>query len=244
MKYFTKKRENNFLRYNHIIFDLDGTLYDEFDYFRSAFKKISLMIVHDFPEFNEEEIYNDIVDDFTMKGSQYKNFFNYLSHQYYGNDSKGKDFFEIYCSIDADIHLYSDFDHIIKFKESNLITLSIITNGTIIAQKNKIKLLDLHKYFDFICVARELGDDCEKPNSIGYKYILDISHSKVSEVIYVGDNPHNDFQGAKKIGIATVRFLRGEFANIIINDDLVDHTVKNHEELISIIVDNYCGLPS
>lgn len=225
------------MKYKHLIFDLDGTLYDEYDYFKAVLENISAIIMNDNPHLKQTELYNDILADFYSKGTQYKNYFSHISQKYYGDDSRGRYFFSIYCNIEANLQLYPDFLQLVNVLKGEGILMSLLTNGTIEAQKNKIRILKLDQIFDYICVARELGDDWEKPNPDVYKRILDLHNVKTEDSMYIGDNPINDFQGAKELGITTVRLRRGEFKDLFENVNLIDYTIEHFSELLAIIKD-------
>jgi len=223
------------LNYRCIIFDLDNTLYDETEYFIAVFKEISKIISNIIRSKNEKQIYYEILNEFSVKGSQYPNFFLYITKKYNLNEKFHNVFYNIYKNINANMSLYSDAKYILKWLKSEGYLLGLITNGTVESQWNKIRLLNLEKIMDCMCVAREFGIEFEKPNTFPYKYIVKKLKVSPSETIYVGDNPINDFQGAKKIGMTTVRIKRGEFKNLRINVKYIDFEINSFYELRNII---------
>ncbi len=131
--------------------------------------------------------------------------------------------------------MYKDFCEILPTLKRKNFKMAILTNGTIKSQRNKIQLLNLNEYFDLVCIARELGEDYEKPNCAGYRYIIESLNVESKNTIYIGDNPYYDFQGAKELGISTVRLRRGEFKDIEINNHYVDYEIFHYTELLKII---------
>lgn len=79
---------------------------------------------------------------------------------------------------------------------------ALITNGYHELQYSKIKMLSLEEHFDEIIVS---GDyDIFKPD----RGIFDIMRKKLGfepeEMVYVGDNPVNDIEGARSAGWKTM----------------------------------------
>jgi putative hydrolase of the HAD superfamily len=97
-------------------------------------------------------------------------------------------------------------------------------------------LLGIEKYFDSVVYARELGKENEKPNPEAYRVALQALRSKPDETICIGDNPHTDFYGAKKLGVRTVRLIGGEFKDVKLSGEYeADLSVRNLEEFYIII---------
>ena len=224
-----------YLSYKCVIFDMDNTLYDEKDYFKSVFKEMSIIINKYTVNKNENQIYHEILDEFLIKGSQYPNFFLYITKKYNLDKKYHEIFYNIYKSVNANISLHPDAEYILKWLKSENYYIGLITNGTVDAQLNKIKLLNIDKIVDCICVAREFGKELEKPNTFPYEYVIKKLNVMPHETLYIGDNPINDFQGAKKMGIKTIRIRRGEFKDVEINNEYIDYEIHLFYELKNII---------
>jgi len=221
------------LNYKLIIFDLDNTLFDEVDYYSATFREISKIISQKFKIRNEEQIFQEILNEFQSKGSLFPNFFDYIRKMYNLSENYHQIFYGIQKTVKVELNLYDDAVYILDWLKKKEFSLALITNGTIEIQKNKIDLLNLKNKFHYICIARELGE--EKPSTIPYKQTLKIFNIKGDQAIYVGDNPYIDFQGSKELNIMNIRLLRGEFMNLDINNDLVDYFIKDYFELKEII---------
>ena len=76
--------------------------------------------------------------------------------------------------------------------------------GSLSQAQNKIKSLGIEDLFYSIFYARSNGIENEKPSSKSFQMICDYFKCKPSEVIFVGDHPINDIQGAKRFGMTTV----------------------------------------
>jgi putative hydrolase of the HAD superfamily len=117
----------------------------------------------------------------------------------------------LFSAVKTDLKLYPEVESLLQNLKTRKFKLGLLTNGNVETQRNKVSLLKLEKYFDAIIYARDLGVSCEKPNPLAFKAVLAALGSKPEETVYVGDNPHTDFIGAKKLGIKTIRLLDGEF---------------------------------
>jgi len=145
-------------------------------------------------------------------------------------------FFEFYKTVYKPLPLYRDVKEVLFALRKKDYKLGIITNGTVEAQKNKIKCLGIGKFFDEIVYAREFGRECEKPHVKPFIEICKRLKIKPNQIAYIGDNPVTDFSGAKKVGLVTVRILRGAYKEIPSGVD-IDYEIKNLYELLKIKYD-------
>lgn len=78
----------------------------------------------------------------------------------------------------------------------------LITNGDHALQYKKIRMLSLQNCFDEIIVSGDV--DVHKPDREIFDIMRDKFLFKPNEMVYVGDNPINDIDGARKAGWKTV----------------------------------------
>jgi len=222
-----------YLQYKCVVFDIDNTLYDEKEYFEATFGKISNIISKKANNKNAGEICSKILAEFRAHGSQYPKFFLHIAKLFNLNENFHETFYNIHKTVKANIILYPDAQMILDWSRKKELKLGLITNGAIAVQKNKIKLLKLKDLVNYICISRELGE--EKPSIKPYQHVMKRLNTTPENTLYIGDNPHNDFEGAKKLGIRTVRLKRGEFKNIKLNERFIDYNINNFDELKVII---------
>ncbi len=218
-----------------IAFDLDGTIYDPNLYFRPAFKTISKFLAqYRQIQENSASIEKKFWEIKRKKGSMYKKLFNdVLDH--YGIRKRGlvKKIVALFHSSPLDdLKPYKDTSvEIKKFKKNY--KLAVVTHGN---KKNQIRILKkikLFKYFDFIISAKDEGLNKTDPN-LFYKLLK--RRFRLNEIIYVGDNPLTDFSACRKIGIKTVRLLRGEFAKTKVDKKSdAEFYIKDFSKLENII---------
>lgn len=213
-----------------IIFDLDNTLYDVGQYFSGAFKEIAKYLSDKF-HVPEPEIYKKLTALWTEKTSMYPHLFDDLLDIYNGANEI-RDVIKIFNNYNGELTPYQDVVPTLKELRKRNYKLGIITDGDIERQKRKIKLLRLADYFDVIILAKEL--DSKKPSEIPYKEAVNKLNIAPIKSVYTGDNPLLDFEGAKKMGMRTIRILRGEFITIPKNQ-YIDYEINDLNKLLEII---------
>jgi len=213
------------------IFDLDYVLFNEDLYYFAVFEKMSLFLNLDNEKLNLMKkfyIKNKLLSK-DILGDILKNLKLYTPHLQ-------EKFFEFYKTIYKPLPLYRDVKEVLFALRKKDCKLGIITNGTVEAQKNKIKCLGIGKFFDEILYAREFGKGYEKPHVKPFIEICKRLKIKPDQITYIGDNPVIDFSGAKKIGFVTIRILRGAYKEIPSGID-IDYEIKNLYELLEIKYD-------
>jgi len=222
MKYISE----NFKNIQTFIFDLDYVLFNEDLYYFAVFEKVSDFLGLDSRSLN------------LMKKTYKKN--KLISKDILGDILKSlnlytpqlqEKFYEFYKNTYVPLSLYKDAKETLSILRKKNHKLGIITNGTLEAQKNKIKCLGIERFFDEILYAREFGKRYEKPHVKPFIEICKRLKIKPYQSVYIGDNPVIDFIGAKKVGFVTIRVLRGaykEFKSKI----YVDYEINNLYELL------------
>jgi putative hydrolase of the HAD superfamily len=212
-----------------VLFDLDGTLYDEKQFVLSGFREVSKHICSKY-NLNYDEVYKILVSDFEH-GLRRKNF-DFLLEKIKLNENVKK-LVKIYRTHTPNISLYEDAKEILP-KLKKKYKLGIITEGYKKIQENKISILGIKEYFDLITITCAHG----KLNTKLFKKTLDHITVKPKECLYVGDNPARDFLAPKKLGIHTVRVKREANASEAtdLNDICrADYTISNLSTLEVII---------
>lgn len=222
-------------RVSAVIFDLDNVLFNEQDYINAAYRNIAVFLSKHY-RLSEEQVYQKLLSDLQKKTSLYPHLFDDLLADLGLDRAILPEILKIYANTTIKLELYPEAEHLLNALQKQEIKLGLVTNGNVEAQRNKVRLLGIEKYFSTIIYARELGKENEKPNPEVYRITLEASRSKPEETICVGDNPYTDFLGAKKLGIRTVRLLSGEFKSVRLSEEYeADLAVRNLEEFSTII---------
>lgn len=156
--YTDKKIKKILFKYQNIYFDLDHTLYNEYIYLKNSYKSF-------ISKFDLDTNKNKIILDYMLTeliNEKRQNIYRRTKYKFKLTKTKIEDF--LYC-------LRNNHEQIYPFKGSfsllkklldNKIYICLITNGNIIQQKNKIKLLKLTKIFNNNIIFTQ-GEN-KKPN--------------------------------------------------------------------------------
>ena len=129
-------------------FDLDGTLYDEFDFIIQVYSEISILISRYIGE-KSEFIFNHLIEVWLSKGSSYNRIFDdFLSLYDLEIDKKQKiikECLSIFRDFVPSLRLSFRVDFILK-NLSRKYELFLVTDGRGKLQTNKIKKLGIDKF--------------------------------------------------------------------------------------------------
>jgi len=191
-----------------VIFDLDGTLYDEWDYVRGGFREVATYLSSKY-KIDKDKIYGNLWNHFAVNGRGKS--FNFILEKLNLKDETVHNLVTIYHNHTPIIKAYEDALYVIKTLKRNYY-LAMITDGDKRVQKNKLAALNLEGFFNKI-VYTGTKDSENKPSTKPYLQIINSFGVKPNECLCVGDDPTKDFFGAKQLGCITVRILRGENKN-------------------------------
>lgn len=189
-----------------IAFDLDDTLYPEEEYVLSGFRSVAeLMRVR----FKVKNIYMELVKTFS-EGERMRIFNATL-------ERLGIEYDE---SVIQDlIHHYREhFPHIKMFDDALLTLqrlrktyhLALVTDGHLQAQRNKVRALNIEKFFEKIIYTDEYGKEYWKPSTFPFQVVMDHFSVEGYQCAYVGDNVEKDFISPNKLGWLSVQIRRPE----------------------------------
>ena len=181
MNVFFKKLEEANIKF--IGFDMDGTIYDEYDFIVQPYKEISKL----FEEQNEAFDY--MCFKWLEKGSSYNKIFCETFDKFNTHEQSNKDQFiakviTIFRNFEPSLILSSRAKTILEFCKKNFF-LFLITDGNPDLQKKKFLTLGLNNYFDKdrIIFTGEYADEYKKPNKKSIE-LIDIDCEKT---IFFGD---------------------------------------------------------
>lgn len=83
--------------------------------------------------------------------------------------------------------------------------VGLLTNGPIMAQRDKLQTLDWEELFDATVITGEL--ERGKPHPEAFEAIIEALDVAPDEAVYVGDSVEADVAGASEIGIPVVQVL-------------------------------------
>lgn len=87
--------------------------------------------------------------------------------------------------------------------------MGVVTDGYLAPQSNKVKVLNLEKYFQRIIYSDTLGGrEFWRPHPLPFKMIMDEFGGDPKSFVYVADCPLRDFIGPKSLGWQTIQIER------------------------------------
>ena len=209
--------------YKYVFFDLDDTLCNYKLAKEIAREKINTLLkinnirIDDFwiqCNQKEQELMKDFLNGIISKDEyrvrRYKdalvyfkcNKIEYLTHK----------FNEIYMEEgNINIKLFDDVIPFFSYLKKKEIPIAIITNGPSDGQRTKINSLNINKYTNKIYISEEIG--YSKPDKRIFLFVLKELKLKNNEVIMIGDNYKQDYEGARLLNIDSIFLERNNKCN-------------------------------
>ncbi len=186
MKSFINRIENS--AYRCVGFDLDGTIYDEFDFVRQAFIPVSCVIAESILSDNRI-IYGELCTEWLKYGSS-GNIFQLVILKHCNNVDPELVHLCVNAFRHADFHLELSSRAVmtLDYLRNLDCKLFIVTDGNSILQRRKVDALQLTNWFspENIVVSGDYGKGVQKPSTFMAGRVKSIEHDP-GRVIYVGD---------------------------------------------------------
>lgn len=204
-------------KYNHILFDLDRTIWDfdasANDTFNLMFQKYSLaeIGVPSLEAFRERyEIHNEMLWSWYRKGEILKEILNIRRFEMTLADFGIEDhtisigMSEDYVKVNPDkAFLFPGAIETLEYLAPKY-PLHMITNGFQEVQEQKFRIAHLGRYFKSVTTSEEAG--IKKPEPGIFHFALDKAKGLASDSIIIGDDLAVDIAGARNIGMDQVYF--------------------------------------
>lgn len=195
------------MKYDLMIFDADGTLFDfkhsEWNAFKSTLQQFK--ISQKLPELHRayEKINQQIWLDFQegkisakkLRTERFRLFF-----QQENLDLEESDVSIIYLQkLGEEKKLLSDAEEIVKYFHRK-VKMILATNGLSDVQNNRIRKSRIFRYFDALFISEEIGKP--KPHNYFFQTMLK-KFPQAKKPIMIGDNLVSDIKGGNDFGIDT-----------------------------------------
>jgi len=201
------------MRYQHLFFDLDHTIWDFDTNSREALKDIYKNLslaeagVYDFDLFHERYlVHNERLWDRYRKGLikvdelRLKRMSLSLLEFKIGDEAlarkMGVEFLEILPTKKA---LFPDTVEVLHYLTEKKYQLHLITNGFEKTQHHKLKTAEIDFYFREVITSE--GSNSLKPHPEIFEYAMQRTGAKKNDSIMIGDTPEVDILGAREAGI-------------------------------------------
>lgn len=185
MKFFI----NNLLQYDAIGFDLDGTLYDEYEFISQAYREVANVITTKM-NIDVFVIYRALCINWLKYGSS-ANIFQLTAKQTIRKEFERElisECVEAYRKSDINLVLPKRSKTVLEELVNHERTIFLVTDGNSTLQRKKIKALGLNEWFDNsrIAISGDFGSEFQKP-SIYMLNKINFSGNKINKMIYIGD---------------------------------------------------------
>jgi len=137
---------------------------------------------------------------------------------------------------------YEDVPPLLKDLTTAGVVTGVITAGPTVKQAEKLVRLDLARYLDgsAIFISDQIG--ISKPNPKLYLRACEALGVEAAHAMYVGDNPPNDIDPPKSLGMITVLNRRsGKYSGVPCRSE-PDYRIRDFTELRRILRSDF-GLP-
>lgn len=225
----------------YLLWDIDATLlnFKKAEYFamREGFREFNIAI--DESEIKNYNLINDkywkrlekgeITREMVLHG-RFREFFDGLKIAY--NDKLIYDFNKFYqVELGNNIFFNDNAKETLKALEKTYKQYAI-TNGSIVAQKEKLKKSGLDKIFDGVFISEEMGID--KPNKEFFDKVFEnIGSTDTREYLLVGDSLTSDILGANNAGIKNIWYNPEKKEKNL--DVIVNFTIYDLREVVEIL---------
>jgi len=200
-----------------LVFDLDDTLYDERSFVMSGFREVSLYVESQY-EINHQK-FLEVLIEYLNKYGRGKLFDLALEKFGIYETALVNKLVNVYRSHTPIISTYPGVKALLRYYRKKGKKIVMITDGSYVVQKSKMKALGLTNMFDLIVYTDYFGERFTKPSLLPYKLVLEKFNMAGKEAIYIGDNPYKDFIAANKLGFLTIRINQGAYKDIVIKQN-------------------------
>ncbi|ASJ07247.1 TIGR02253 family HAD-type hydrolase [Thermococcus pacificus] len=220
-----------------VFFDLDDTIVDTTKLAEMARRNaIENMVRHGLPV-DFDTAYQELLELISEYGSNFSRHFDYLLRRLdLPNNPKwiAAGVISYHNTKFAYLRTVKGVRQVLLDLQRSGYRLGIITDGDPIKQWEKILRLELDEYFGGVFISDHLG--VKKPHPKIFRKALRKMGVEPGEAIMVGDRLYSDIYGAKQVGMRTVWFKYGKYADRELEYlDYADFTISSLEELPEIL---------
>ncbi len=188
LRFSTNNAEFN--EFDLFAFDMDGTLYDEFDFIRQAYAPVAKYIAGA-DETKYKRIYIYLLDTWIEYGSSKTDTFQLAFREAGRIEERGeiKQCVELFRNCDIAITLPERTKHILNMIVRSGKELILITDGNSVLQRRKIEALGLNTWFpdNRIFISGDYGKEYQKPGIKILEKINEKTELDNKQVCYFGD---------------------------------------------------------
>ena len=210
-----------------IVFDLDGTLYDELTYVQSGFRAVAGYL-EDTHRISTTSSFSFMMQK--LSGGRGRIFDDLLTEFGVYSKKNVQKCLSVYHCHRPEIRLSGEADACLeRFAK---FPLYVVTDGNKLVQENKLRALGVPPRVKFCYITHRYGIKNAKPSPYCFIKICERERVSPQDVVYIGDNPHKDFVGIKPLGFRTIRVCQGQYKDIVKSHEYeAEYKIKSLVEL-------------
>ncbi len=180
---------HDYKKFDLFAFDMDGTLYDEFDFIKQAYGAVARYIAND--ENKYDSVYSFMLNTWMEYGSSKTDTFQ-LAFQTVDrviNESDIKKCIELFRNCKLQLSLTGRTKFILDLVKRSGKEMILITDGNSALQRKKIEVLGLQYWFseDSIFISGDYGKEYQKPGTLILEKVKEKITLKGRKICYLGD---------------------------------------------------------
>jgi putative hydrolase of the HAD superfamily len=219
-----------------IIFDMDDTLYAEQDFVLSGFWAVATWASNNLG-ISTERGYTTLADLY-HQGIRNNTFNQWLAIHQIEKLAIVTDLLAVYREHTPKIQPFAESIELLQRLSHKPYKIGLVSDGYLAVQQRKWTALGLDPFFDAVVFSDSLGRDNWKPSTAPFKLVLERLQIAPEFSVYIGDNPHKDFFGARQLGIHTIQVKRagseyGDFQSLGV-EYAADRTINSLLELLEL----------
>lgn len=189
-----------------IIFDLDDTLYRRADFMRSGFDAVARYVAHSW-RLDREGVFATLMA--AHGGLRRGREFQAICEEHRLPQSAVAALVTVFRKHRPSISLADDTRRALVQLRQDGWRLAVLTNGAPVVQRRKAAALGIDAQVDGVIYAEEHAPG-GKPDRAAFQAALDCLRLPASRCICIGDDPLCDIEGARRLGMQTIRVVRSE----------------------------------
>lgn len=186
-----------------VCFDLDDTLFDYEQYIRAGLREAASVVEARTGTQVEDELLHLYFEEDVRSET-----FDRVLDRHDLPDALVSDLVEAYHDSDGPLTPYDEADRVLDDLGS-VYDLGLITDGR--NARSKLRRLGLDGRFDVVFAGP--NHDVTKRDPLPFEHTLDRLDVEPTRAVYVGDNPATDFRESNRLGMFTVRLMRGRYVD-------------------------------
>jgi len=190
-----------------VVFDLDDTLYPEWDFVEGGFRNVAACLAGDSAELADRLVgkMKELIRS-EGRGAIFQAILTDLGLE--ATSERVSELVGVYRTSERPLAFFPDSARAIeRFREAGFL-LAVLTDGAISSQATKVRLLDLERKVDRVIYTDSYGPGFGKPCPYCFEVLMKEFSVEPEGCVYIADNEMKDFLAPNTLGWQTVKVVR------------------------------------